>query len=139
MAKLSMQTRVNVEPKSLWDVVGKFNALPEWHPMIQASKLEDGGRIRRLSIVGGGEIVERLEQIDAEDRMYRYSIISGPMPVMNYTATLRIKDDPESKGSIVEWTGEFEPKSGSGESDVMQSMQSVYQAGLDNLRRMFGG
>ena len=118
-------------------LVGQFNALPDWHPAITASKLEDGGKIRRLSLFGGGEIVERLEQIEPGDRLYRYSIVSGPLPVANYTATLRVKDGPDGK-AVLEWSSEFDP-SGASESDATAAVQDIYKMGFDNLRKMFGG
>lgn len=138
MAKLSMHTQVALNPADLWDVIGKFNALSDWHPGVESSKLESGGRIRRLKIAGGGEVVERLEAIDRDEHLYRYSIVSGPIPVMNYVATLRVRDDPETDGSTVEWSCEFEP-AGASESDAMSAIQSAYQAGFDNLKKMFGG
>jgi len=92
MAKVSMNSVFAIAPDEIWKLIGKFNALPDWHPAVQSSKLEDNGRLRRLSILGGGEIVERLETIDEKDKLYRYSIVSGPLPVANYTATLRVRD-----------------------------------------------
>ena len=61
MAKIKMSTTVAAQGKALWDVIGKFNALADWHPAIEKSELEEGGTQRRLSLVGGGELVERLE------------------------------------------------------------------------------
>ncbi|MEQ8660803.1 MAG: SRPBCC family protein [Gammaproteobacteria bacterium] len=136
MTKVTLQSPVNMSADELWKLLGQFNALPDWHPAVVSSKLEDGGRIRRLSLVGGGEIVERLEQIEQGDRLYRYSIISGPLPVANYTATLRVKEDGSGK-AVVEWTGEFDP-SGATETDATQAVQEVYKMGLDSLRKMFG-
>ena len=138
MSKLSMNTKISMKADDLWDAIGKFSALSDWHPMIESSQLEEGGRIRRVRILGGGEIVERLEKLDSQDRLYRYSIISGPIPVANYTATLRVKDDPDSDGAIVEWSSEFEP-AGVGENDAVKMIQDLYQQGFDNLRKMFGG
>lgn len=137
MAKVSMQSEVNMSPDELWQMIGKFNALPDWHPAVSSSRLEDGGKLRRLSLFGGGEIVERLEKIDDGDRLYRYSIVSGPLPVANYTATLRVKDDGKGK-SVIEWSSEFDPK-GATETDAMSAVQDVYQMGMENLRKMFGG
>lgn len=137
MAKVSMQSEVNMSPDELWQMIGKFNALPDWHPAVSSSRLEDGGKLRRLSLFGGGEIVERLEKIDDGDRLYRYSIVSGPLPVANYTATLRVKDDGKGK-SVIEWSSEFDPK-GATETDAMSAVQNVYQMGMENLRKMFGG
>lgn len=137
MAKVSMQSAVNMSADELWKLIGQFNALPDWHPAVASSKLEEGGKLRRLSLLGGGEIVERLEKIDDGDRLYRYSLVSGPLPVANYTATLRVKDDGKGKATI-EWTGEFDPK-GATEIDASAAVQDVYKMGLDNLRKMFGG
>jgi len=137
MAKVTMQSPVNMSADELWKLIGQFNALPDWHPAVSSSRLEDGGRIRRLSLLGGGEVVERLEQIEPGDRLYRYSIVSGPLPVANYTATLRVKEDGKGK-AVIEWSSEFDP-SGATEHDAMASIQEVYKAGLENLRKMFGG
>jgi hypothetical protein len=137
MAKVSMQSPVSMSADELWKLIGQFNAIPEWHPAVSSSKLEDGGRIRRLSLLGGGEIVERLEQIEQGDRLYRYSIVSGPLPVANYTATLRVKDDGKGK-AIVEWSSEFDP-AGATETDATAAVQDIYRMGFENLRKMFGG
>lgn len=137
MAKVSMNSVFAISPDELWKLIGKFNALPDWHPAVQSSKLEDNGRLRRLSIMGVGEIVERLETIDEKDRLYRYSIVSGPLPVANYTATLRVRDDGKGQ-SLVEWSSEFDPASGAPETDAIKTVQNVYQTGFDSLRKMFG-
>ena len=137
MAKVSMHSAVNMSADELWKMIGQFNALPDWHPAVTSSKLEDGGKLRRLSILGGAEIVERLEKIDDGDRLYRYSIVSGPLPVANYTATLRVTDDGKGKATI-EWSSEFDP-AGASETDASAAVQDIYKMGLDNLRKMFGG
>ncbi len=136
MAKVSMQSTFKISPEEIWKLVGQFNALPDWHPAVQSSRLEDNGRLRRLHLFGGGEIVERLEQIDEGDRLYRYSIVSSPLPVANYTATLRVRDDGKGN-SVVEWSSEFEP-AGAAEMDAVKTVQGVYQAGFDSLKKMFG-
>ena len=137
MAKVSLQSTFAISPDEVWKLIGKFNALPDWHPAIQSCKLEDGGRLRRLSILGGGEVVERLETIDEKDRLYRYSIVSGPLPVANYTATLRVRDDGKGN-ALVEWSSEFDPVKGAPEQEAVNVIQNVYQTGLDNLKKMFG-
>lgn len=136
MSKVSLQSTFKISPDQIWKLIGQFNALPDWHPAVQSSKLEDSGRVRRLSLLGGGEIVERLEMIDEKERIYRYSIVSGPLPVANYTATLRVRDDGAGN-SLVDWSSEFEPV-GAAEGDAMKAVQGIYQAGFDNLKKMFG-
>jgi len=137
VTKVSMQSPVNMSADDVWKLIGQFNALPDWHPAVTSSKLEDGGRIRRLSLLGGGEIVERLEQIEQGDRLYRYSIVSGPLPVANYTATLRVKEDGKGKATV-EWSSEFDP-AGATETDATAAVQEIYKAGFEKLRKLFGG
>jgi hypothetical protein len=137
VTKVSMQSPLNMSADDVWKLIGQFNALPDWHPAVTSSKLEDGGRIRRLSLLGGGEIVERLEQIEQGDRLYRYSIVSGPLPVANYTATLRVKEDGKGKATV-EWSSEFDP-AGATETDATAAVQEIYKAGFENLRKLFGG
>ena len=49
--------------------------------------------MRRLSLAGGGTIVEKLVRLDDKERVYSYSIIDSPLPVVNYVSTISVKDD----------------------------------------------
>jgi hypothetical protein len=131
-----MKTDLNVAADQVWEMVGRFNALPEWHPAVEKSELEDGGKIRRLTLVGGGSIVERLEKMDKDGHVYRYSIVESPLPVANYTAELRVKPKEDGSGCTVEWSSDFNPM-GASMAEATQAIQGVYQAGFDNLRKMF--
>ena len=140
MAKVSSATELPVPAKTVWDVIGNFNALPDWHPAVQKSEIkkEDGSTLRKLSLLGGGTIEEKLEQIDDKERLYTYSILSGPLPVSNYTATLRVRDSADGEGCTVEWSSEFEAK-GAPEGAAVQAISGIYEAGFENLKKMFGG
>lgn len=37
MAKVSLQSVYNISPDQIWALIGKVNALPDWHPAIQAA------------------------------------------------------------------------------------------------------
>ncbi len=137
MTKVKMELELPAEPDDVWETVGRFNALHDWHPAVEESKLEEGGKIRRLKLAGGAEIVERLEQLDEEGHAYRYSILSGPLPVGRYTATIRVRPAADGKGSVVEWSSDFEPQGP--EQEALETIRGIYQAGFDNLRKLFGG
>jgi hypothetical protein len=139
MAKISMSTKVNVSADQLWRVIGGFNALPAWHPAIEKSDSdgETRGSVRKLKIAGGGEVVERLDHVGEDERVYVYSILDSPLPVTNYVAELRVRDNKDGS-STVEWSSNFLP-SGTPEADAMKMVQGIYQAGFDNLKKMFGG
>ena len=139
MSKVSMSLDLGVPAEKVWDLIGGFNALPDWHPAVEKSEIEGEGHgsIRTLHLAGGGEIRERLEQMDDEGKLYSYSIISSPLPVANYSATITVKES-ESGGSIIEWSSEFEAE-GAPENEATKTIEGIYQAGFDNLSKMFGG
>ncbi|MDD9876170.1 MAG: SRPBCC family protein [Magnetovibrio sp.] len=136
MTKVSMSTNLNVSADEAWKLIGGFNALPDWHPAVEKSELEEEGQQRRLSLAGGGTIVERLEKVDDGSRTYSYSIEDSPLPVANYRSTLKVSG--EGDNCSVEWSSEFDP-AGASEGDAMAAIRGVYQAGFDNLQKMFGG
>lgn len=140
MAKVNSSTELPVPAQTVWAVIGNFNALPDWHPVVEKSELTkvDGGTVRTLHLMGGGTIEEKLEQIDDHERLYTYSILSGPLPVSNYTATLRVREGDGGSGCTVEWSSEFEAE-GAPESDAVAAISGVYEAGFENLKKMFGG
>jgi len=139
MAKISMSSKVNIPADRLWQVIGGFNALPAWHPAVEKSEAdgETKGSVRKLKIAGGGEVVERLDHVGETERVYVYSILNSPLPVANYVAELRVKDNLDGT-STVEWSSNFLP-AGAPEADAAKMVQGIYQAGFDNLRKMFGG
>ncbi len=137
MAKVDMKTDLNVSADEVWKLIGGFNTLPDWHPAIEKSELEEEGSMRRLSLAGGGTVVEKLVKLDDKERVYTYSIIDSPLPVKNYEATIRVKDDGAGNTSV-EWSSEFEAE-GAAENEAMDVIAGIYQAGFDNLKKMFGG
>ncbi len=135
MAKVSMSAQLGTSADEAWKLIGGFNALTDWHPAVEASELTEEGQTRTLSLVGGGQIVEKLEKIDDSARTYTYSIKNSPLPVANYTSTITVRD--EDGGCVVDWSGEFDAVGG--ESEASDIVTGIYQAGLDNLKKMFGG
>ena len=136
MAKVSLNTRLGVSADKAWELIGGFNALPDWHPAVEKSELEKEGQERILTLAGGAKIVERLERSDDAERVYSYTILDSPLPVANYAATIRVRD-AEGGGCDVEWSSEFDA-SGASEGDAVKVIEGIFQTGLDNLNKMFG-
>lgn len=138
MPKVNMSTELAANADQLWQAIGGFGAIADWHPAIEKADLtgESAGSVRTLHLVGGGTITERLEEISASERVYRYSITDSPLPISNYVAEIKVKDNGNGS-STVEWSSEFQAK-GVPENDAMTTIQGIYQAGFDNLAKMYG-
>jgi hypothetical protein len=139
MAKVDMSLTLNAPAQAVWELIGGFNALSRWHPAVAKSEeTKEGGKtLRRLSLQGGGTIVEVLEGRDDGVRRYSYTIESGPLPVSQYRSELSVREDG-AKSCTVHWRSSFEPK-GAAEAQAVEAIRGVYQAGFDALKKRFGG
>lgn len=138
MTQVSMSTQLNASPDQVWQLIGGFWAMPDWHPLIARSEASEGGRVRHLTLPDGGVVVERMLSFSESDRAYTYAIIGGPIPVAGYRATLRVRPQAGKPGSLVEWSSEFEP-AGAPEADVVALIRGVFQSGFDRLATLFPG
>ena len=136
MTKVSLSAKLPAPAAKVWKIIGGFNALPDWLPPVKASKLDAGGKVRTLDLAGGGTVTEKLETLDDEKHVYSYSITNSPLPVANYLATIKVSEDGE--GSTIEWSSEFSP-AGASETEARKVIEDVYQAGFENLKKMFRG
>ena len=108
--------------------------MPDRPQAVEGSELEEGGTVRKVTLVYGVTILEKLEYHSDESRECSYSIVTSPLQVANYMATLKVTKHEE--GSQVEWSGEFDP-SGVSESEAVELVQGIYRAGLDHLKLVF--
>lgn len=138
MAKVHASTALPAPAKSVWATIGAFGDIAKWHPAVMKSEESESGGIvtRTLHLHGGGVIVERLEAKDDGRRTYSYSILEGPLPVANYGSTLLVKENADRRTCTVEWSSEF-TASGAPEQDAMDVIRGIYEAGFENLRKMF--
>jgi hypothetical protein len=137
MTQINLSTKLPASASRVWELVGGFNALPDWHPAIEKSELSENGRVRTLTLADGARLVERLQKHDDRSRSYSYAIAASPLPIADYSATIRIRD-AGAEGCVMEWSGSFEPH-GVPEAEARQAITAIYESGFESLRRMFGG
>jgi len=131
MATASATIDIPASADQVWQLLGGFNTLPDWLPLITESTLSEGGRVRSLKTADGGVVIERLQTFDNAARTYSYSIEQGPFPATDYLATLKV--EAQGQGARVTWSGRFTPN-GVSEEEVVALFNGIYQGGLDALR-----
>lgn len=129
-------------PAAVWAKVGDFNGLNTWHPAIAKSEIVSGannetGAHRKLTLGDGAVIVEELASRDDAGMSITYTIVEGPLPVVDYRSTLSVA--AEGEGSKLTWSGSFKPAAGVEPAKASEIIGGVYQAGLDNLAKPAGG
>ena len=96
---------LDADSTEVWRVIGDFCDVDDWHPDITTCSLKvmDGRLHRVLVTTDGAEFVER--RIASEAGLsYTYRLVSGPLPVEKYTATLSIQP---GEGTKVTWSARF--------------------------------
>lgn len=133
MFHVSRSIVVNAPLDAVWSAIGGFQALPDWHPAVEASAREviDGVEHRRLRLMGGGMLLEKL--LDADGPSYAYEIVEGALPVARYRAAISAVAVGD-KTAIV-WASTFDGTT----IDAAAAIAGVYDAGFVALTQRFGG
>ena len=145
MARVFVSSVVNARSDRVWARVRDFNGLPNWHPRIVQSRIEQDqaadkvGCVRNFRLDGGGTIREKLLGLSDYEYACTYSILESPMGVENYVATLQLTPITDGNRCFAEWTAEFDCPPQSAAGLVADIGGNVFQAGFDALKRRFGG
>jgi mxaD protein len=138
---------IDASADKVWSAVRDFDKLNTWHPAVVKDEIVEGkanrvGAVRLLTLKDGGTIKEKLLAHDSAKRTFKYSILEGVLPVSGYTSTFSVKSTGKNKSSVT-WSGRFKRKNtadnpGENENDktATDTVASVYQAGLDNLKKV---
>lgn len=132
-------TAIAASPELVWQSVKNFNDM-RWHPAVASTQLTAGHNnepqaIRRLTLAGGGAIVEQLLAHDDQQKTQRYTIIESPLPVDDYQATLTVSPDGSGM-SVLKWEARFRARDadGAGTESIVRSIRDILQAGLYKLK-----
>ncbi|NRF68800.1 SRPBCC family protein [Aquincola sp. S2] len=145
MIRVYVSSVIEASGDSVWSRIRDFNALPQWHPGIADSRIENGepsdriGCIRHFHTRDGGLIRERLLALSDYDYSCTYEILESPMGVADYTATLKLTPVTDGNRCFAEWSAEFDcdPSRESALAELIG--QGVFQAGFDALKKQFAG
>lgn len=137
MAHVEVTAEVPVDPDTLWRAIGSFQGVGEWHPLL-ASVHGDGeqpGAVRTALGKDGSKQVERLEEVDSAQRLYRYVMESSAMPVRDYRAELHVQANDDG-ASIVRWASDFETTGGE-DDETVAMVHEFLDAGVRSVAERY--
>jgi len=133
------ETKTEAERKALWEKVGGWCAIQEWHPAIASCEESKEGddTFRTLTLKDGGKIKEKL--VDTGTTSYRYEIIESPLPVKNYEAQFSVTPDDDDLDEInVGWSATYDPADGVDAKDARKVIDGVFKDGIDSIGAKYG-
>lgn len=143
MIRVYVSSVIEAGADSVWARIRDFNGLPQWHPMIADSRIENQqaadriGCVRSFHTRDGGRIREKLLALSDYDFTCTYEILESPMGVANYVATIKLTPVTDGDACFAEWSAEFDCEAGRERelSDLIG--RGVFQSGFDALKRHF--
>jgi Polyketide cyclase / dehydrase and lipid transport len=143
MVRVYVSSVIDASADSVWSRIRDFNGMPQWHPGIADSRIENNepsdkvGCIRHFHTRDGGTIRERLLGLSDYDFTCTYEILESPMGVANYIATLKLTPITDGNRSFAEWSAEFDCAEGRERELTDHVGGAVFQGGFDALKRLF--
>lgn len=141
MPNVYVSSLIQAPVEKVWAVTRNFNSLPEWHPEIETSRIEQEiaadqvGCVRAFRLKKGGFIRERLLSLSDYDYSFTYQILESPMALSNYQACFRLLPITDVDHSFAEWSAKFDCTPKLEAELVAHIAKNVFQTGFDSLKR----
>jgi hypothetical protein len=148
--KVTESIVVNAPATRVWELVGGFCAIADWHPGVHrcdASGTNAKGTTRILTIGAddGPQIHEELLKFDADKMTYKYKVTktdNNVLPVITYSAFFTVKDNGDNS-TLVEWRSGFyrafpngNPPPELNDEAAVKAVTGSYRAGLAEIKRL---
>ncbi|MEM8499734.1 MAG: SRPBCC family protein [Pseudomonadota bacterium] len=118
----------------VWSYLGDFGNTSKWSGSPKEACVQEGdgiGALRTLTFADGTIIVDRLEE--QTDYSYTYSVVSGPLPIESYRATMSVSSLDDSRTEFT-WQGKFKAK-GITDEQCIEFFRGVYAQGIEMMKK----
>ena len=117
LTKKAITKKTTVSADAAWGAISKIGRLDTWFPSIATCRVEgdDVGAHRHMTLEGGGDIADRILEINRARTRLTYQRVESPFPVTSYKGTVEVFESFDSL-AIVVWTVDFESEPKDSES-----------------------
>lgn len=133
--KQPITKKLNLPADRVWEAIREIGKLDTWFPIIATCRVEgDGvGALRYMTVAGGGEIKDTIEEIDDVNMKLTYLRPVSPFPVSAYKGTVEVFRSYDGL-AIVAWTIDFEscPENA---ASVAELVRTAISDGIDGMEK----
>jgi hypothetical protein len=135
VTKVAIARKLTVSSDKAWEAISKIGGLDVWFPTIATCTVEgDGvGAHRYMTLHRGGEITDRILDINSTRRQLTYQRVRSPFPVTSYIGTVEVFQSFDSR-AIVVWTVDFESDPQDSVT-VAAALRSGIGAGVEGMEK----
>jgi hypothetical protein len=135
LATANVAKIVDAPVDKVWVAIRSIGGLDRWFPVIDSCRVDGQGvgAIRTLGLVGGGEMRDRIVEIDEAGRRFRYERFELPFPVENYRGMVEARGRGDHRSEIV-WEIQFEVAAEK-RGDLVAFIEGAISDGIDGLEQ----
>jgi len=135
MTKQPIVKKLNVPADTVWAAIRKIGKLDVWFPIIETCRVEGegAGASRYMTIAGGGDIKDTIEEIDDASMKLVYLRPISPFPVTYYKGTVEVFKSYDGLG-VVAWTIDFE-SAPENSASVAELVRGAISDGIDGMEK----
>ena len=132
--------QVNAPVETVWAEIGDFCDVTKILPTIIVDCVKTTGKgvgsIRYLTFEDGMKVDEPMANQGPSE--YTYIMSKGFLTDSRYRSTLRAYPATDPGTSVVEWLGQIDADAfEDGGAEISETLRTIYQLGLDNIKKMF--
>ena len=129
MLEAKVVKTVNAPATSVWNILSDFGGIQPGGPIESVRTEGEGIGMLRYLMIGGKELIERLDVHDASTHTFSYSIINEDhaLPFDNYSASVKISAEGDAACSV-EWVGRFDARGD--EETAVNTATGIYAGGI---------
>ena len=133
--QVAIAKKLTVSAGAAWEAISRIGRLDAWFPTIATCRVEGEGvgAHRYMTLRRGGEITDRVVEIDPARRRLAYQRVRSPFPVTSYRGTVEVFESFDGR-AIVVWTVDFESEPDQADT-VAATLRTGIGAGVDGMER----
>jgi len=124
---------ISASPEAVWAVLADLPATRHWLPGVIRAHVD--GDVRVCQMADGQEVHERITDVSADHRRYRFEHLRVPLPVRQSSGTFAVTPSATPDTAVVTLTTSFEPLDPTGIEQLADIIERAYQRSLESLRR----
>jgi hypothetical protein len=124
---------IHVPGAKAWAAIRAIGGLERWFSAIATCRVDDegAGAIRTLGLADGGEIEDRIVEIDDSARRFRYQRFRHPFPVASYQGKVVVREITDSDCEVT-WSVEIDVEAAARE-DMIAFLRGALSDGISGL------
>lgn len=124
---------IKATPDDVWVVLADLPATRHWLPGVVAARMD--GDVRVCQMADGQEVHEKITDIIAAQRSYRFTHLRVPLPVHHSGGTFTVTAGPNPDTATITLHSSFEPLDPTGAEQLTGVIHGAFQQSLESLRR----